>query len=95
MFVPCVTIKAYFPATESRDTSVYKCDCGQLVSKTADSTKIDWREGSAARAAKPKKQVPQQQMVAASAPARPQTGRGHGGHRPPASAPVAAVAVPP
>jgi hypothetical protein len=77
------------------ETSVYKRDCGQLVPKPAASTKIDWREGSAARAAKPKKQVPQQQMAAASAPARPQAGRGHGGHRPPASAPVAAVAIVP
>ena len=77
------------------ETSVYKRDCGQLVPKPAASTKIDWREGSAARAAKPKKQVPQQQMAAASAPARPQAGRGHGGHRPPATAPVAAVAIVP
>jgi hypothetical protein len=77
------------------ETSVYKCDGGQLVPKSAAPTKIDCREDSAARDAKPKKQVPQQQMVATSAPARPQAGRGHGGQRPPASDPVVVVAVPP
>jgi hypothetical protein len=74
-------------------TSVYKRDSGQLVPKPADATKIDWREGSATRVSKPKKQVPQQQMAAASAPVNPQAGRGHGGHHPPATAPVAAVVV--
>jgi hypothetical protein len=75
------------------ETSVYKRDCGQLVPKPAVANKTDWRDGSAARAAKPKKQAPQQQMTAALAPARPQSGRGNGGHRPPATVPVAAVAA--
>lgn len=75
------------------ETSVYKRDCGQLVPKPAVANKTDWRDGSAARAAKPKKQAPQQQMAAALAPARPQSGRGNGGHRPPATVPVAAVAA--
>jgi hypothetical protein len=75
------------------ETSVYKRDCGQLVPKPAVTNKTDWREGSAARVAKPKKQVPQQQMDAAPAPGRPQSGRGNGGHCPPATVPVAAVAA--
>ena len=75
------------------ETSVYKRDCGQLVPKPAVANKTDWRDASAARAAKPKKQAPQQQMAAALAPARPQSGRGNGGHRPPATVPVAAVAA--
>ena len=75
------------------ETSVYKRHCGQLVPKLAAATKTDWCEGSADRAVKPKKQVPQQQMVATSAPVRPQSGRENGGHRPPATVPVAAVAT--
>ena len=78
------------------ETSVYKRDCGQLVPKPAAATRTDCREGSAVRAAKPKKHVPQQQMAMASAPTRPEgAGRGNGGHRPPATAPVAAVAIVP
>ena len=42
------------------ETSVYKRDCGQLVPKPVAATKTDWCEGSDVRAAKPKKQVPQQ-----------------------------------
>jgi hypothetical protein len=73
------------------ETSVYKCDCGQLVPKAAVVNKTDWLEGSAVRTDKTKKQVPQQQMTAALAPVRPQSGRGNGGHRPPATVPVVAV----
>jgi hypothetical protein len=58
----------------SVSASVYKRDCGHLVPKPAAATKTDWREGSAARADKPKKQAPQQQMAAASAPSRPPSG---------------------
>ncbi len=76
------------------ETSVYKRDCGQLVPKPVAANKTDWSEGSATRAAKPKKQAPQQQMAAAAAPSRPSAGRGSGGGpRPPASAPSVAVAV--
>ena len=74
------------------ETNVYKCDCGQLVPKPEAATKTEWREGSAVRVAKTKKYVLQQQMDVVSPPARPQgAGRGNGGHRPPATAPVAAV----
>jgi hypothetical protein len=75
------------------ETSVYKRDCGHLVPKPAVANKTDWCEGSAARSAKSKKQVPQQQMAAALASDRPQSGRGNGGHRPPATVPVAPVAT--
>jgi len=75
------------------ETSVYKRDCGQLVPKPVAAIKTDWSEGSAARAAKPKKQAPQQQMAATAAPSRPSAGRGSGGNRPPATAPSVAVAV--
>ncbi len=44
------------------------------------------------RAAKPKKQAPQQQMSVVAAAARPHAGRGGGaGQRPPATAPIVAV----
>jgi len=44
------------------------------------------------RAAKPKKQAPQQQMDVVTAPARPHAGRGSGaGQRPPATTPIEAV----
>jgi hypothetical protein len=47
---------------------------------------------SATRAAKPKKQAPQQQMAVVVAPARPHAGSGGGaGQSPPATAPIAAV----
>ena len=49
--------------------------------------------GSAAKADKPKKQAPQQQMVPGAAHARPALRSGGG--RPPATAPVAAVALVP
>jgi hypothetical protein len=39
------------------ETSVYKRDCGQLVPNTAVVNKTDWREGSAHRVDKPKKQL--------------------------------------
>lgn len=47
------------------ETRVYKRDCGQLVPKpaTATKTKTDWREGSAGRSAKARKQASQQQMT--------------------------------
>jgi hypothetical protein len=74
------------------ETSVYKRDCGQLVPKPAAATRTDWREGSAVRAAKPKKHVPHQQMAVTSDPARLQGAvRGNGGHHQPATAPIAAV----
>jgi hypothetical protein len=63
------------------ETSVYKRDCGQLVPKPTVVNKTDWNEGSAVRTAKSKKQVPQQQMTVAPAPAHPQNGRGNGGDR--------------
>ena len=76
------------------ETSVYKRDCGHLVPKPADATKTDWREGSSVRVDKTKKHVTQQQMTVTSAPARPQgVVRGNGGHHPPATASVAAVAA--
>jgi hypothetical protein len=75
------------------ETSVYKRDCGQLVPKQAVANKTDCREGISGRSAKPKKQVSQQQMAAAPAPVRPQNGRGNGGHRPPATVPVVAIAT--
>jgi hypothetical protein len=74
------------------ETSVYKRDCGQLVPKPVAVTKTAWREGIVVRGDKPKKHVPQHQMTVTSAPTRPQdAGRGNGGHRPPATVPVAAV----
>jgi hypothetical protein len=90
---PCIYDNYKCQVNAYGETSVYKHDCGQLVPKPAVENKTDWRDGSAARAAKPKKQVSQQQMAAAPAPARPQGGRGNGGHRPPATVPVAAVAA--
>jgi hypothetical protein len=75
------------------ETSVYKRDCGQLVPKPVAATKTDWREGSATRAATPKKQASQQQMAEAAAPPRPSAARGRGGNRPPASDPSVAVVV--
>jgi hypothetical protein len=75
------------------ETSVYKSDCGQLVPKPAVVNKTDWRDGSAARAAKTKKHVPQQQMTEVPASARPKSGRENGGHHPPATVPVEAVAA--
>jgi hypothetical protein len=75
------------------ETSVYKRDCGQLVPKPAVVNTTDCRDGSTNRTAKPKKQVPQQQMDVALPPAHPQGGRGNGGHRPPATVPVTAVAA--
>jgi hypothetical protein len=75
------------------ETSVYKRDCGHLTPKPTVANKTDWRDGIAVRTAKPKKRVPHQQMTAAPAPVRPQSGRGNGGHRPPATVPVASVAA--
>jgi hypothetical protein len=74
------------------ETSGCKRDSGHLVPKSVASTKTDWREGSVPRAAKPRKQAPQQQMAVVAAPASPHAGCGSGaGHRPPATAPIAAV----
>ena len=74
------------------ETSGYNRDSGQLIPKPVAATKTHWREGSAARAAKPKKQVSQQQMTVVVAPARPHAGRGSGtGQHPPATSPIAAV----
>ena len=76
------------------ETSVFNRDCGQLVPKPAAASKTNWLDGSADSASKPKKQVPHQQTTAASVPALPQgVFRGNGGHLPPASVPVAAVAA--
>jgi hypothetical protein len=75
--------------------AAYKNARRKLVPKVVAPPKTDWRSGSAASKAKPKRQQASQQM-AAVAPARPQAGRGHGGApRPPATAPVAAVAIVP
>ena len=75
--------------------AAYKSACNKLVPKAVAPPKTDWRSGSAASKDKPKRQQVPQQMAAA-APARPQAGRGHGGApRPPATAPVAAVAIVP
>jgi len=76
--------------------AAYKSACSKLVPKAVAPPKTDWRAGSAASKAKPRKQQAPQQM-AATAPARPPgAGRGHGGApRPPATAPVAAVAIVP
>jgi hypothetical protein len=75
--------------------AAYKSACNKLVPKPVAAPKTDWRAGSAASKAKPKRQQPPQQMEAA-VPARPQAGCGSGGeHRPPATASVAAVAVVP
>jgi hypothetical protein len=75
------------------ETSVYKRDCGQLVPKPVVVNKTDWRDDSADRTAKSKKQVPQHQMTEVPASARPKSGRGNGGHHPPATVPVVAVAA--
>jgi hypothetical protein len=73
----------------------YKSASSKLVPKPVASPKTDWRSGSADSKTKPKIQQAPQQMTAA-VPARPQAVRGHGGAtRPPATAPVAAVAVVP
>jgi hypothetical protein len=75
--------------------AAYKSACSKLVPKAVAPPKTDWRAGSAASKAKPRKQQAPQQMAAAAS-ARPQAGRGHGGApRPPATAPVAAVAIVP
>jgi hypothetical protein len=74
------------------ETSGYKRDSEQLVPKPVAATTTEWREGSATRAAKPKKQAPQQQMAVVAAHARPHAGRGSGaGQRPPATALIGAV----
>ena len=57
----------------------YKRDYNKLVPKPVVQVKTDWRAGSAARTAKPKKQAPQQQMDVVAAPAHPHAGRGSGG----------------
>jgi hypothetical protein len=74
------------------ETSGYKRDSGQLVPKPVVATKTHWREGSATRAAKTKKQAPQQQMAVVAAPSRPHAGSGGGaGQSPPATAPITTV----
>ena len=75
------------------ELAAYKRDCSKLVPKPVVQVKTDCRAGSADKAAKTKKQAPQQQMTPAAAHARPAMGRGGG--RPPATAPIAAVAVVP
>ena len=75
------------------ETSVYKRDCGQLVPKPVVTSKTDWSDGSAARSVKTKKQAPQEQMAAVTAPPRPAGGRG--GSRPPAAVPMVAAAIVP
>ena len=73
--------------------SLYKCECSHLVPPKATlPPKTDWREGSAAKSVKAKKQHPQQQMAAAAVPARPAGGRG-GPPRPPAAVPIVAAAL--
>jgi hypothetical protein len=91
----CLTVQfAFSIRSDSGETSVYNRDCGQLVPKPAAASKTNWLDGSADSASKPKKQVPHQQTTAASVPALPQgVFRGNGGHLPPASVPVAAVAA--
>ena len=42
------------------ETSVYKCDYGQLVPKPETTPKTDWCDGSATRSVKSKKQEDQQ-----------------------------------
>ena len=73
------------------ELAAYKHDCNKLVPKPVVQVKTNWRTGNDVRSAKPKKQAPQQQMAPAVAHARPAMGRGGG--RPPATAPVAAVAA--
>jgi hypothetical protein len=76
--------------------AAYKSACIKLVPKAVAPPKTDWRSGSATSKAKPKKRQEASQQMAAAVPTRPQAGRGHGGaSRPPATAPVAAVAVVP
>ena len=41
------------------ETSVYKCDCVQLVPKPAPVPETDCRDGSTARSTKTRKQAPQ------------------------------------
>jgi hypothetical protein len=73
--------------------AAYKSARSKLVPKPVAQPKTDWRSGSVDSKAKPKRQHAPQQM-AAPAPARPQAGRGNGGGpRPPATAPIAAVAI--
>lgn len=73
--------------------AAYKSARSKLVPKSVTQPKTDWRSGTVASKAKPKRQHAPQQM-AAPAPARPQAGRGNGGGpRPPATAPIAAVAI--
>jgi hypothetical protein len=50
--------------------AAYKSACSKLVLKAVAPPKTDWRSGSAAAKAKPKRQEASQQMAAA-APARP------------------------
>ncbi len=70
----------------------YKRDSEQLVTKSVDATTTEWSEGSATRAAKPKKKAPQQQIAVVAAHARPHAGRGSGaGQRPPATVLIGAV----
>ena len=48
------TPRRNFQVNDYGETSVYKCDCGQLVPKVEDTPKTDWRDGSTARSAKTK-----------------------------------------
>jgi hypothetical protein len=74
------------------ETSGYKRDSEQLVTKPVAATTTEWSEGSATRAAKPKKKAPQQQIAVVVAHVRPHAGRGSGaGQRPPATALIGAV----
>ena len=75
------------------ETSVYKCDCVQLVPNPAPAPKTDWCDGSAARSTKTRKQATQYQMTAVSAPLCPAGGRG--GPRPPAAVPIVTVVIVP
>jgi hypothetical protein len=73
--------------------AAYKSAHNKLVPKPVAQPKTDWRSGSVASKAKPKRQHDPQQM-ADRAPARPQADRGNGGgSRPLATAPIAAVAI--
>ncbi len=71
----------------------YKSARSKLVPKPVTQPKTDWRSGTVASKAKPKRQHAPQQMTA-PAPTRPQAGRGNGGGpRPPATAPIAVVVI--
>jgi hypothetical protein len=73
--------------------AAHKSACSKLVPKAVVHPKTVWCAVSSVARANPKRQQPPQQMAAA-APARSNAGRGSGGgQRPPATAPVAAVAV--